>query len=146
MGTLPQWPPLTLWAAASDSHCCWALSPSCALWGPRCGDKTDWPSSPCAQWAWWSWSVWHLSGFQARRECLVVNMTERLSCKMQPEWVYMLIYYKALYFSIVYINFGRILGNGKRRWCSFPLIAPVNVMKGLLCPEGKSVFPKCILC
>lgn len=46
---------------------------------------------------------------------MVVNMTERLSCKMQPEWVYMLIYYKALYFSIVYINFGRILGDGKRR-------------------------------
>lgn len=55
------------------------------------------------------------SGFRARSECLVVNMTERLSCKMQPEWVYMLIYYKALYFSIVGMNFGRILGHGKRR-------------------------------
>lgn len=25
-------------------------------------------------------------------------------------------------------------------------IAPANVMKGLLCPEGKPAFPKCIPC
>lgn len=29
---------------------------------------------------------------------------------------------------------------------SFELIAPANVMKGLLQPQGKFVFPKHILC
>lgn len=29
---------------------------------------------------------------------------------------------------------------------SFELIAPAKVMKGLLHPEGKSVFPKRVLC
>jgi len=74
--------------------------------------RTD-ASSLRGGWAFWAQSGWQLSGFPASSERLVVNVTERLSCRMQPEWVYMLIYYKALYFSPVDTDFGRILGDGK---------------------------------
>lgn len=58
------------------------------------------------------------------------------------EVVYVLIYYKAFSFSILDADFGRAGGQSEEevmRELAFELVAPGNVTKGLLRPEGKAV-------
>lgn len=66
------------------------------------------------------------------------------------EVVYVLIYYKAFSFSVVDADFGRAGGQSQEeevmRELAFELVAPGNVTKGLLRPEGKAVSPKHALC
>lgn len=61
------------------------------------------------------------------------------------EVVYVLIYYKAFSFSSLDADFGRAGGQSEEevmRELAFELVAPGNVTKGLLRPEGKAVSPK----
>lgn len=66
------------------------------------------------------------------------------------EVVYVLIYYKAFYFSILDADFGRAGGQSEEevmRELAFELVAPGNVTKGLLRPVPRAKpFPPSTLC